>query len=430
MNMDMNSTCSSPIRPVATLGMLGGGQLGRMFVHAAQKMGYRTVVLEPDVDSPAGRASDLHLVQNYTDATAWVQLSQTCQAITTEFENVPALALSTLAAHCTVSPPASAVAIAQDRIQEKMHLKKVADVAPYCVLYGDFTPITHQEKTEATRNLNSNVANAIASANIPSDFFPAILKTARMGYDGKGQIRIHQAQDLAAGWKTLGFATCVLEKMLALQAEYSVIVARGWDGECVHFPLQRNIHVDGILAQTHVYTDDQHTEKSENIPVGFKNQAIQTAKNIAISLNYVGVLCVEFFAVCRQNDQQGHQLQWLVNEIAPRPHNSGHYTMDACDSSQFDLQLRTLCRLPLVQPTQHSDAIMLNLLGDVWLTHNMEPPWEKLLSISGVHLHLYGKKVAKAGRKMGHITLTAPSVVAVQSLLAQVEAVLCLKRVN
>jgi len=356
----------------ATLGVMGGGQLGRMFVQAAQRMGYFTAVLDPDPASPAGLVSHHHIQTGYLDEQGLAQLMQRSAAITTEFENVPAPALLTLGAQRPVAPAAGAVAIAQDRAQEKAHFQRCGvPVAPYAVI-------------ETPEQL----------AAVKDDLLPGIVKTTRLGYDGKGQIRVKTRAELVAAWDELKHVPCVLEKMLPLKLECSVIVARGWDGACVNFPVQRNLHRDGILAVTEVYEG--------NLPSGLAKQAVTATKSIASGLQYVGVLCVEFFVL--QDDSL------IVNEMAPRPHNSGHYTLDACDQSQFDLQVRTLAGLPLVQPRAYGPSIMLNLLGDVWLAFNNAPPWDQVLALPGTHLHLYGKLDAKPGRKMGHLNITGSTV--------------------
>ncbi|MEY3923174.1 MAG: N5-carboxyaminoimidazole ribonucleotide synthase, partial [Pseudomonadota bacterium] len=310
-----------------TLGVMGGGQLGRMFVHAAQTMGYFTAVLDPDAQSPAGRVSHRHIQTDYTDLSGLKELAACSVAITTEFENVPAPALRELAKLRPVSPGAEAVAIAQDRAAEKAHFVKCGvPCAPYAVI-------------ESAVHLEDALSKAL---------LPGILKTARMGYDGKGQVRVKDTAALRDAWQALKQVPCVLEKMLPLELECSVIVARGRDGQMVNFPVQRNLHREGILAVTEVY--EGHLSQA------LQQQAVAAARSIAEGVNYVGVLCVEFFVL-----QDGSM---VVNEMAPRPHNSGHYTLDACDQSQFDLQVRTLAGLPLTQPRQHSAAIMLNLLGD------------------------------------------------------------------
>ena len=391
-------TPSIPVFPIlpgaageVTLGVVGGGQLGRMFVQAAQAMGYFTAVLDPDPSSPAGRISHHHVHADYMDADGLSRLGNLCQAITTEFENVPAAALTLLASFGPVAPAASAVAIAQDRAAEKAHFGRCGvPCAPYAVI-------------ETAEQL----------AAVPDTLLPGILKTTRMGYDGKGQVRVRTRAELAAAWADLRQVPCVLEKMLPLAAECSVIVARGRDGTTVHFPPQRNLHRDGILAVTEVY--------AQNLPDAAIQQAVGAAKSIANGLDYVGVLCVEFFLL-----EDG---ALVVNEIAPRPHNSGHYTQNACDVSQFELQVRAMAGLPLLQPRQHSPATMLNLLGDLWLrqgqaTSPTTPAWDAVLALPGTHLHLYGKLQPKAGRKMGHLNITGATPEAVRAVAQQAAALL------
>ena len=371
----------------ATLGVMGGGQLGRMFVHAAQRLGYNTAVLDADPQSPAGLVSHHHIQTDYGDEAGLRRLAFLCDAVTTEFENVPAAALSTLATTLPVAPGAASVAIAQNRIEEKAHFTACAGVsgvslAPYAVI-------------ETLAQLQA----------VPTNLLPGILKTARMGYDGKGQVRVKSTIELAAAWADLKSVPCVLEKLMPLKAECSVIVARGWDGSVVSFAPQRNVHVDGILAVTHAYPS--------NIPADQSMRAQAATESIAQHINYVGVLCVEFFIVDDGSEHGG----LIVNEMAPRPHNSGHYTMDACEVSQFDLQVHALAGLPLPQPRQHSPAIMLNLLGDVWFDMKGKPrtpDWQAVLALPGTHLHLYGKQGARPGRKMGHLNITGADVAGVK----------------
>ena len=372
----------------ATLGVMGGGQLGRMFVHAAQAMGYATAVLDPDPQSPAGLVSHHHIQTAYTDAAGLSRLAACCDAITTEFENVPADALRTLAGLRRVAPAASAVAIAQDRAAEKAHFGRCGVAcAPYAEIHA-----------------------AADVAAVPDDVLPGILKTARMGYDGKGQVRVQDRAALASAWDALGQVPCVLEKMLPLALECSVIVARGSDGAMVNFPVQRNLHREGILAVTEVFEG--------NVPAAVAAQAVAGARAVAHGLDYVGVLCVEFFVLADGS--------LVVNEIAPRPHNSGHYTQNACDQSQFDLQVRTLAGLPLTQPRQHSPATMLNLLGDLWGQHGADsvPDWATVLALPGVHLHLYGKTQARPGRKMGHLNVTGATAEQVRATALQAAQIL------
>jgi 5-(carboxyamino)imidazole ribonucleotide synthase len=380
---------TAPLLPGATLGVLGGGQLGRMFVHTAQAMGYFTAVLDADPTSPAGLVSHHHIQTGYEDPAGLAELARLADAVTTEFENVPATALAALAALRPVAPASNAVAVAQDRAQEKAHFGRCGvPCAPYAVI-------------ETAEQL----------AAVSPDLLPGILKTARMGYDGKGQVRVKTAAELSAAWDSVGQVACVLEKMLPLALECSVIVARGADGSCVHLPVQRNLHRDGILAVTEVHAG--------NLPGDLARQAIAGAISIAAGLSYVGVLCVEFFVL-----QDG---SLVVNEIAPRPHNSGHYSQDACDVSQFELQVRTMAGLPLTQPRQHSPAAMLNLLGDLWFGQDgsaRTPPWAEVLALPGTHLHLYGKREAKRGRKMGHLNITADSAEATRTTALQAASLL------
>jgi 5-(carboxyamino)imidazole ribonucleotide synthase len=374
---------------------MGGGQLGRMFVHAAQAMGYNTAVLDADPTSPAGLVSH-HLIQTgYLDQGGLNELAQVAAAITTEFENVPAQALTQLAQHRPVAPSGDAVAVCQDRALEKAHFVACGvDCAPHALI-------------ETPEQL----------AAVADDLLPGILKTARLGYDGKGQIRVKTRAELVAAWGELGHVACVLEKMLPLAYEVSVIVARGRDGQVVHFPLQENLHRDGILAVT--------TVPAPHVTQAVSEQAYASAHQIATSLAYVGVLCVEFFVL-----QDG---RIVANEMAPRPHNSGHHTIDACDVSQFELQVRAMTGLPLVAPVLHSPCLMLNLLGDLWFpadaagqaaAQQQEPDWAAVLALSGTHLHLYGKTQARTGRKMGHLTVTGDTPEAARAVALQAATIL------
>jgi 5-(carboxyamino)imidazole ribonucleotide synthase len=364
---------SDVIQPGATLGVMGGGQLGRMFVHAAQAMGYSTAVLDPDPHSPAGLVSHHHIRTDYLDAAGLAQLADVVSAITTEFENVPAEALRQLAQRRPVAPGGDAVAVCQDRALEKAHFAQCGVAcAPHAV-------INSQQQLDA----------------VDDALLPGILKTARMGYDGKGQVRVATRADLQAAWQQLKQAPCVLEQLLPLAFEVSVLVVRSRTGQVVHFPVQRNLHRDGILAVT--------TVPAPGVSDDIAQQAIASASRLAASLNYVGVLCVEFFVLADG--------RLMANEMAPRPHNSGHHTIDACDVSQFDMQVRAMAGLPLVTPVLHSPCLMLNLLGDLWFpapgAQPRTPDWAAVLALSGTHLHLYGKTEARVGRKMGHLTVTA-----------------------
>jgi 5-(carboxyamino)imidazole ribonucleotide synthase len=377
------------IPPGATLGVMGGGQLGRMFVHAAQRMGYFTAVLDPDADSPAGRVSHYHIHTDYTDADGLARLARLADAITTEFENVPANSLEKLIGSRPVAPGVEAVAAAQDRIREKAHFVRCGvECAPYAV-----------------------VETADHLAAVSPDLLPGILKTARLGYDGKGQRRVSTRAELETAWNEAGGVPCVLERLLPLDFECSVIVARGRDGQMVNFPAQRNLHQGGILAVTEAHAD--------NMPPATACRAVAAARSIAEGLSYVGVLCVEFFVLADG--------RLIVNEMAPRPHNSGHWTIDGCDFSQFDLQVYTLAGLPLHAPRQHGAAIMLNLLGDLWFAGGGEPAaprWADALALPGTHLHLYGKTQARRGRKMGHLNIVGENIEAVRDTARQAAAAL------
>jgi 5-(carboxyamino)imidazole ribonucleotide synthase len=242
-----------------------------------------------------------------------------------------------------------------------------------------------------------------------------------MGYDGKGQVRVATLAELAAAWQQLqsnGPTVCILEKRLPLDAECSVVLARGFDGHMVHLPLQVNLHRDGILAVTEVF--------EQALPAATEQQALQAAYEVARGLNYVGVLCVEFFVLQDGLDRDALG-PLVVNEIAPRPHNSGHHSIDSCDVSQFDLQVRCMAGLPLVAPRLHSASVMLNLLGDLWFANGaqgIDPPWSQVMALQGVHLHLYGKTEARMGRKMGHLTVTAATPVAAKAIALQSAALL------
>jgi 5-(carboxyamino)imidazole ribonucleotide synthase len=377
------------VPPGATLGVMGGGQLGRMFVHAAQRMGYFTAVLDPDPASPAGLVSHHHIKADYLDEQGLAQLMQRAAAITTEFENVPAPALVTLGAHRPVAPGADAVATCQHRAREKAFFRRAGVAcAPYAA-----------------------IETAAQLADVDAALLPGILKTSQLGYDGKGQTLVDTREQLAAAFAAHGSVPCVLEQRLAIAVELSVIVARSAAGEVVHFPVQQNLHRGGILAVTQVPAPD--------VPEATQRDAIAAAHAIAEAMQYVGVLCVEFFVLADG--------ALVANEMAPRPHNSGHYTIEACDVSQFELQVRALVGAPLPAPRLHSPAVMLNLLGDLWRRdghREIAPDWQALLALPGAHLHLYGKLAARPGRKMGHLTLTAASAGEAQALARRAAALL------
>jgi 5-(carboxyamino)imidazole ribonucleotide synthase len=367
------------IFPDAMLGMLGGGQLGRMFTLAAHSMGYRVTVLDPDPLSPAGAIADVHLKAAYQDVEALQQLADTCEAVTTEFENVPADSLRWLASHCAVRPAGDAVAIAQDRAKEKNFVRACGiEVAPFAVI-------------ETAADLDA----------VAPELFPGILKRARFGYDGKGQARVANCAEAKQAFAAMGTETCVLEQRIDLACEISAVVARGADGTGRAFPVAENRHRMGILDVSIV---------PARVSPELARRAADWALKIAERLNYCGVLAVEFFVTRRG--------ELLVNEMAPRPHNSGHYTIDACATSQFEQQVRTLCGLPLGDTRLLSPVAMVNLLGEAW--QRGAPQWDRVLALPEAKLHLYGKHEARAGRKMGHFCVLGDRI---DDALARAEAV-------
>lgn len=358
------------ILPGATIGLLGGGQLGRMFAAEAVRMGYKVVVLDPDPHAPAAVHAWRHIQRPWTDPEALQQLVELTRAITTEFENVPAETLRALAAHRPVRPNADAVAASQDRRSEKAFLNTArVETVPWGAISSN------ADLDHAWRAVGGGAA---------------ILKTARLGYDGKGQLRVETRAGLDAAFDELGGVACVLEARVALEREISVMVARGIDGAMATWPVGENVHRDGILHSTVVPTTavDRLTDHARSI-----------AQEIAAALEYVGVLGIEFFVTTDG--------ALLVNEMAPRPHNSGHWTLDASVTSQFEQQVRALTGLPLGDTTLLRPVAMINLLGDLWAEG--EPDWGAALAVTGIRLHLYGKTEPRPGRKMGHLTAMAAS---------------------
>lgn len=376
------------ILPGSTLGLIGGGQLGRMFTMAARNLDYRVTVLDPDPLSPAAEFATGHLNTAYTHPISIEDLANSCAAITTEFENAPAEVLLHLATRTLVRPSGNAVAIAQDRELEKGFFKS------HGLPVGPFTVIKSAADID------------IALKHVT---LPAVLKTARFGYDGKGQARIATRDELEATLRDWKFAPTVLEQWIPLALEISVVLARNEGGEVAVFPVAENQHVNGIL---------DITIAPARISDSLAKQATFIATTIAEKLHYVGVLAVEFFVL---NDDT-----LLINEIAPRPHNSGHYTIDACRTSQFEQQVRVLCDLPLGDPTQHSPSVMLNLMGDLWRGEDLKTPpdWSEVLKHPGAHLHLYGKREARPGRKMGHVTVCDHTVEAALATALEMKATL------
>jgi len=367
------------ILPGATLGMLGGGQLGRMFTVAARTLGYRVMVLDPDPNSPAGRIADEHIHAAYSDTWALEQMGKSCAVVTTEFENISADVLSQLSEFCPVRPSANAVKIAQNRIREKTFIRDVG------LATAAF----------ATVSCENDIQAACETVN-----FPAILKRAELGYDGKGQLVVEDADHVASAFLGLGKLPCVLEEKIDLEKEISVILGRNVHGDSQCFPIAENLHRQGILHSTTV---------PAAVDQALLDEAEAAAIRLADALDFCGVMAVEFF-ISTSGDL-------LVNEIAPRTHNSGHYTLDACVTSQFEQQVRMVCDLPFGDTRLLSPVAMINLLGDVW--EGSTPPWNVLLSDPDVKLHLYGKQEARPGRKMGHFNYLGEDRIHAEKLFSE-----------
>ncbi len=372
------------VLPGSKLGMLGGGQLGRMFVVAARTMGFDVIVLDPDPHSPAGGLASEHLAKEYDDTDALDYLARNCAAITTEFENIPAVTLAYLAKSVPVHPSAKVLHIAQHRKLEKEFFRSLG------LGTAEFVAIESDDDIE----------------NLGEFPFPAILKTSMLGYDGKGQVVCQSRDDLAAAFEQVGRKPCVLEQRIDLACEVSVVLGRSEQGEVTCFPIAENSHAGGILDVTVV-------------PASISNklaaQVIDAATRIADGLDYCGVLAVEFFV---STDDEV-----LVNEMAPRPHNSGHYTLDACFTSQFEQQVRMVSGLPAGSCELHTPVAMWNLLGDIWPDGDA-PDWEALLELEQAKLHLYGKTEARPGRKMGHVNCLGKTLAEAIELLEKVRQAL------
>ncbi len=374
-----------PVVPPAIIGMLGGGQLGKYALMAANAMGYRTIVVDPDPNAPARVVADEHLVAAYDDPATLDRLARDCSVVTTEFENAPAEALDRLAASVPVAPSARALAVAQNRIVEKAFLVDHGiAVGPHVAAPTDITPAQLQRARELAES-------------------GAIVKTAQFGYDGKGQRRVSGAAELDAALAEFAGNDCIVEALLDLRAEVSVVIARTSSGTIDSWPVTENVHVDGILdvSVAPARIDDDLVDR-----------ATALATRVANALDYVGVLAVEMFVV--DSDEL------LVNEIAPRPHNSGHWTIDASVTSQFEQQVRAVCGVGLGDTAMTAPAAaMVNLLGDVWFTDDtsdpVEPNWAAALADPAATLHLYGKSEPRRGRKMGHLTVTAATPDAAES---------------
>ena len=358
------------IPPGSTIGVLGGGQLGRMFAMAARRLGYRVHTLAPDHDTPTGQIADVEIHASYDDMDAVRGFSQAVDVVTFEFENVSAAAVAEAEKHAIVRPNGRSLAIAQHRLKEKSFL------AEHGLAVAPFAPV----RTAA------DLPAAIAAAGCPS-----VLKTATSGYDGKGQIKIDKAGDIGPAWDALDRREAVLEAFLDLDREISVIGARGVAGEWSHFGPIENTHARHILDVS---------VAPAGVAEAIAAQAVDVTRRVMDALDFIGILCIEFF-ITRDG-------RLVVNELAPRPHNSGHLTFDACRTSQFEQQLRAVCGLPLGSPDMLTPAAaMANLLGDLW--EGGEPDWAAALSMPDVKLHLYGKSSPRPGRKMGHLTVLGAS---------------------
>ena len=358
---------SRPVLPGARLGVLGSGQLGRMFAIAARRMGYRVHVYSPDRDSPTGQVADLEVTAPYEDLDAVKAFARGVDALTFEFENVPAATAAAAAEHTRVRPSGHALHVAQQRAREKTFVAGLGlPTTPFALVDEE-----------------GGLAAALARVGCP-----AVLKSARFGYDGKGQVKVLSPEDALPAFRVLGGQPCVLERFIDFRLELSVVAARGDDGAFVHYGAVENRHVDHILDVTMA---------PASVPEAVQRTAVEIARAVLDGLDVVGVLCVELFLT------DGDEL--LINELAPRPHNSGHFTVDACVSSQFEQQVRATCGLPLGSPRQLASAAMVNLLGDLWSAG--APDWAALCAFPDVALHLYGKREPRPGRKMGHATAMA-----------------------
>jgi len=364
----------SPLNPGSTIGIIGGGQLGRMLAIAARQMDYKTVVLDPDSNCPAGQVADRVIRSDYSDLKASSELAALADVVTYEFENVDAGSVSSAEKHKPVRPSSSVLRTTQNRLHEKKALLQAG------------IPVANFRKVDSLRDLE-DAASVLG--------YPMVLKTATEGYDGKGQSIIDGERDLAISYDQLSARNVdlIVEQFVSFKAEVSTICARTIDGMTATFDPAENIHRNHILDTSIVPAriDESVTDKARII-----------ATDIAEKLDVIGLIAVEMF-VTQENDI-------LVNELAPRPHNSGHYTMDGCDTSQFEQLVRILAGMPITLPKLHSPTVMVNLLGEIWEDTDGNPDWQRALELPGVSLHLYGKSAARVGRKMGHINVVAETV--------------------
>lgn len=358
-----------PVLPGSAIGVLGSGQLGRMFAIAARRMGYRVHTFSPDEDTPTGQVADVEITAAYEDLDAVCRFARDVSVVTFEFENVPAATAAAAAQCAPVRPAGHILHTTQHRLREKTFLTKAG------------LPLTPFRRVAALEELK------VAASELG---LPAILKTAGFGYDGKGQFRLTEASQFEEAWSAVGQTEAVLEAMIDFEREISVVAARSISGGFVHYGATENQHVNGILDTS---------ISPAGVPPKVAAEAVEIARAVLETLEVVGVLCVEFFVT-----KDG---RLLINELAPRPHNSGHFTFDANLTSQFEQQLRAVCLLPLGDVRQWAPAAMVNLLGDIW--SDGEPDWAAAASQPDVKLHLYGKLTPRAGRKMGHLTALAPT---------------------
>ncbi len=372
------------ILPGATLGVLGSGQLGRMFALAARSMGYRVHTFSPEQDSPTGQVADREVVADYHDLDAVRAFARGVAVVTFEFENVPAATAQAAAEYAPVRPAGAVLHTTQHRLREKTFLASAG------------FPVTPFRPVHSAADLRA-AAEALG--------LPAVLKTAGFGYDGKGQVKIASLAEIEPAWQALGSQDALLEAFVDFEREVSVVAARGLDGRFAHFGVLENAHRAHILDVTLAPPD---------LPSEITTSAVEIARGIVEALEVIGVLCVEFFLT-----RSG---ALLVNELAPRPHNSGHLTIDACLTSQFEQQVRAICGLPLGSTEQLRPAAMANLLGDVWQAG--EPDWAAACAFPGVKLHLYGKQQARPGRKMGHLTALAESAAEAERVVRAARAAL------
>ncbi len=374
----------NPVLPGSVIGVLGSGQLGRMFAIAARRMGYRVHTFSPDSDTPTGQVADVEIAAAYEDLDAVRRFASQVHVVTFEFENVPSATAAAAAALAPVRPAGEVLHITQHRLREKQFLSR------------------HGFPVARFRHIRNGAELPAALAELGC---PAILKTAGFGYDGKGQVKIETAGEALAAWQRVQPAEAVLEECVDFACELSVVAARGQDGAFAHYGAVENRHARHILDVT--------TAPAE-APPAVAAEAVALARGVLDALQVVGVLCVEFFWT-----RSG---KLLINELAPRPHNSGHFTFDACVTSQFEQQLRAVCGLPLGSTEQLRPAAMANLLGDLW--RNGEPDWVAATAMPNVKLHLYGKLEPRPGRKMGHLTALAASASAAREAALAARAAL------